>query len=516
MAWIRSTLALLALASSIGTEGSDASTCPANAKCNGGGSSASDEDMESGDDMNLMQVMSVGLTGRKSTSRETLHRDATLAAETTSEHCTNLENHGSYFTINVGIGTPSQFFPLVADTGSNGLIAPSCNCIANGFCPEDMKQCFDEKKDSSLLISTGLDMKTGQVGVDMVAMSYGSGTIINALASDYVQVANLTAKMKKIYLMQDRRKLKVSGDFEGILGLGRPSVHGAAGQLWAEAANVPRYTLCFNDMGKPGTFVADVPNLPNAMDNIGAVHWGLDLQGMSVGGESAPVLFCDKKLPGMQTACGAIPDSGTTLIMGPQKQIITLYGAICDAWPRCVAAAAKTGASKDLVFQKLLHWCGEWLDNSTGLAEVPSITLHLAGGDGVKRTFDLSAWSYITEATGDVVKVVTKNLYGFIPVHLSEPTGIKTKTCSASFAPQDYNTMLNGPVWILGTPLFYQYTVGYDVSRKPQQIALIDEPCTECGAAKPALLAEGRPRRSMPRVLKGNLREPRTQMSGPL
>ena len=40
----------------------------------------------------------------------------------------------------------------------------------------------------------------------------------------------------------------------------------------------------------------------------------------------------------METACSVIPDSGTTMITGPQDQLMELYETLCMAWPRCVKA----------------------------------------------------------------------------------------------------------------------------------------------------------------------------------
>ena len=36
-----------------------------------------------------------------------------------------------------------------------------------------------------------------------------------------------------------------------------------------------------------------------------------------------------------ETPCGVIPDSGTTLMMGPKDQVDALLAALCEGWPRC-------------------------------------------------------------------------------------------------------------------------------------------------------------------------------------
>jgi len=73
-----------------------------------------------------------------------------------------------------------------------------------------------------------------------------------------------------------------------------------------------------------------------------------------------------------------------------------------------------------------------------------------------------------------------------IPVDRSSNATSKGKVCLPAFGTMDYNTRANGPVWILGTPLFYQFVVGYDVSTNPPSISFSDQtktPCGTCGHA---------------------------------
>merc|ERR1719387_1209078 len=107
-------------------------------------------------------------------------------------------------------------------------------------------------------------------------------------------------------------------------------------------AGINRFSLCFNDGGQDGALKLDTPKLPNALLSVGQMHWGVDFQGVSVGKASAPVKFCspESKKKGQDTACGAIPDSGTTLFMAPEEHIQMLFEEICDGWERCRTAAS--------------------------------------------------------------------------------------------------------------------------------------------------------------------------------
>jgi len=69
---------------------------------------------------------------------------------------------------------------------------------------------------------------------------------------------------------------------------------------------------------------------------------------------------------------------------------------------------------------------------------------------------------------------------GVFPLELLEHTGKTTKVCTPSFGSVKYHTKLNGPLWILGTPLFYEYQVGYDLTSSPPSLSFSDSPCGAC------------------------------------
>merc|ERR1719253_467029 len=102
--------------------------------------------------------------------------------------------------------------------------------------------------------------------------------------------------------------------------------------------------MCFDGDGEHGALRLGIPEFSDPLQSIGQHHWGLDFEGISIITESngqtqkKDVNFCKTPEANAATACGAIPDSGTTLIMGPKLQLIELYEEICDAWGRCADA----------------------------------------------------------------------------------------------------------------------------------------------------------------------------------
>lgn len=486
--------------------------------------------------------------------------------------CSDLVNQGTHFTIDVSVGTPGQVFSVVADTGSNTLIVPSCLCQQKGKCPASDK-CFVGTNRSS---SFSVEQAEGINGPEPVSMvlTFGSGQIQGVVAKDEVSVGGLNAFMDDGLLLMTDRALNIQGPFEGILGLGLPqkaaptpptesgaidmahreadiaavvkqimaskgvdkaatkalnklleggkgdqnaTKHVAKGERtspkgFLEQAHTDTFSMCFNHGGN-GVLRIGAPAHPEAHGSYGTQHWGLGFEGISVGsGAANRSAFCtrDNMAPGQVTPCGAIPDSGTTLFMAPAEHIGTLLDDICDRWDRCATnytkfQAAAEQADRDMVrhygtnpfnmkglkkadiFQMLLMDCATWMTDAQGLDELPPLHFHVVGKNYSKQVLEIPSHSYIMEVSQDQVSNAIGLLQGVgrIPINTKAPTNA-TKICSPAFGVMDYPTKLNGPVWILGTSLFYEYTVGYDTSVSPPTISFAPQsdaaPCGSCSA----------------------------------
>ena len=63
---------------------------------------------------------------------------------------------------------------------------------------------------------------------------------------------------------------------------------------------------------------------------------------------------------------------------------------------------------------------------------------------------------------------------------------LSNQVCTMAFTPLEYETASNGPVWIMGMPLFYEHTVHYDRGNgKEQGVTMAftrqdQEGCGEC------------------------------------
>jgi hypothetical protein len=129
----------------------------------------------------------------------------------------------------------------------------------------------------------------------------------------------------------------------------------------------------------------------------------------------------------------------------------------------------------------------------------------------------LTAWSFIFETPVEKVEEHAK-LLGSVGVSLLMLPNLDATryVCAPAFGTSEFASSVDGPVWVFGTPLFYEYIVGYDRSTSPPEISFSTEVCGMCSGAgtTPLSLAmegEKRQRRSAetsrhPRMIHGPLR----------
>jgi len=578
-----------------------------------------------------------------------LKRTATKPNE---EACTQLKNAGSYFTAEIKVGSSSQKFDVVADTGSTAVIVADCRCATCGFSG-----------------ATGAAASSGQAHCYQdhvqvtaqtpgVAMGFGSGKLEAMIATDDVTIGSVKATMTNQLLLmvakdQDLQKV----DFDGILGLGIPEKadpthdkdwrnvtdkvrHKTTGaeygsKTFLEEAQLTRFSICFQDgatqQTSNGYLRIGIPELgPNALGSVGTAHWGLDFRGVSVGNvkTAADVKFCTQAemkgattdehgvaIPAMTSPCGAIPDSGTTLILGPAAHISKLYEEICDGWERCntlfgslskseIAAiteqlearmklkdelkdavdkvlgipveekkiakedmeAVAVATVKTTLVEALLANCSTWLTTDTGLDdELPELKFYLKGKDGKDQTLTFKGSQYIESGEikdigqiqqaagggsgggigggsnsggigdggtggggitgGDTGggnflegrKTLAKEPYLDFLKRTGSRHETKTRVCLAAFDTVDYPTATNGPVWILGTPLFYSFKVSFesDPSKGGPSMQFEEGQCAECAASMLDGPSTPSASKGMPRRINGRPRWPSKPMSGP-
>jgi len=445
----------------------------------------------------LVQVAAQGRTVAKTASPSL--RRAVNGNNVDDLKCSPLQNHGSYFSVELQVGTPSgsepqQKFDVVADSGSDAVIIASCICSQEGECSIH-DRCFQGTNKSSTFL-----LPSGQVPI--ISMEFGSGTIEAAVTTDVVKVGGTAATMEESLLLMVDRRLDIQGTFEGILGLGQlqSEFQGDSQKIagFLREASIDTFSLCFNG-DTAGALRLDTKRQKKPMPSVGTMHWGLDFRGVSVGDEESELVICDPaKTPyGQETACGAIPDSGTTVMLGPEQHILSMFTSLCEQWPRCVQTAKNRPEPKAEVFQELLHYCGEWMEpDGTGLDELPSLFFHFAGANGENpQTIEFGGWAYIFESDGGEAEMHRTSLLKGAAASKSHTWKAKSGSavCIPAFGTSEYTTSQNGAVWVIGTPLFYEYTVHFDLNpgnNKNPTIAFEKGVCSECGQSA-SLMSEG-------------------------
>lgn len=222
----------------------------------------------------------------------------------------------------IGIGTPSQKFTVIFDTGSSNLWVPSAKCYFS-------VACYMHSKYKSSHSSTY--KKNGKAA----DIHYGTGAISGFFSEDNVKVGSLVIKDQEfIEATREPSITFLEAKFDGILGLGFEEISvGKAVPVWYNMVNQglisePVFSFWFNrnavdeEGGEivfggadPNHFVGQHTFVPVTQKG----YWQFDMGDVLVGGESTG--FCS-------SGCAAIADSGTSLLAGPTTVITEINHAI--------------------------------------------------------------------------------------------------------------------------------------------------------------------------------------------
>lgn len=369
---------------------------------------------------------------------------------------------GSYYGIDVTIGTPPQTMNLVADTGSDAFVVTSHGCEQTGSCGGCTNgKCFEPlDSDSFAWSSRGITLNYGSGGLD--ALITGDNATLNG---------GLSATLTDSVLLVIQSDLRITGNFDGILGLGPPSCgDDPMSRLFLEHAEKEFFSICFNPpvdgnlsdgvlrVGQALSSSSPVVQLRSA----GSMHWGLGLSGIWVGGTATSLCKESDDNPlknGVATPCGFIPDSGTTEILAPAAHVAALKKSICIQWDKCSVGNTSvdtTNPDYEGALDDALLLC-ESLDS------LPSLTYKVIDEHGQSTQLVLPGVAYVIE--------VRKELWDGD----QERDG-----CYFAMEADEYTTRDNGPVTIGGMPFFFEYQIGFDILTR--KISFSTDPCVACTA----------------------------------
>ncbi|KZT10921.1 acid protease [Laetiporus sulphureus 93-53] len=246
-----------------------------------------------------------------------------------------LNNQDSSYLGILGVGTPSQSFPLIMDTGSSDLWLASTSCSG---CPSGTPE-YSSSSSSTYKANT-TNSTTGQA--KQVEIQYGSGAVEGTLASDTISMGGLSVDSQTFLLVNEVSSALLGGNVTGILGLAFQSLASTGavpfwqalisnGQL--SSPEFAFYLARFLDdtsaaSEEPGgTFTLGGTNSSlysgdieyhDLADSSQETYWLLTISNMTVQGSSVD----------LGTSLNAAIDTGTTLIGGPQSAVENIYAEI--------------------------------------------------------------------------------------------------------------------------------------------------------------------------------------------
>lgn len=316
-----------------------------------------------------------------------------------------------------------QVLPVVYDTGSFEVIVMSDLCTTCDV----RTPIYSASRSGSFQEGTGL-VATHVFGSGPVTSKKGIETVIIGDSS-----SPLVANQMPFWQVMDHEVdvWDKYSKFSGIIGLGHsahaPNMDNSTEDVWTdeksllENVGVTAFSICLErSPGTPPGWMVLGPTAENAQHDsmfvhvpvVAEVHWGVQMTHLAAGGQES--------FDACHPSCGAIVDSGTSLIAAPTEAMNALAPVFNNIDPDC-----------------------------SNLDSLPDITFQLGGG-----TVTLPPAIYVIKVTGYVEESqnIVDALFG--------PPRLRAVTqCVPAFMEVNMKTKW-GPVWILGMPfLRYYYTV---------------------------------------------------------
>ncbi|KAJ0051864.1 hypothetical protein Pint_02006 [Pistacia integerrima] len=222
----------------------------------------------------------------------------------------------------IGIGTPSQTFTVIFDTGSSNLWVPSSKCYFSVSC------YFHSKYKSS-------QSSTYEKNGTTAAIQYGTGAISGFFSQDNVKVGDLIVKNQDfIEATKEASITFLAAKFDGIIGLGFQEISvGKAVPVWYNMVDqglvkepVFSFWLNRNIDGEEGGEIVfggvDSNHYKGEHTYVPVTqkgYWQFEMGDVLIDGETTG--YCSD-------GCKAIADSGTSLLAGPTTVITQINHAI--------------------------------------------------------------------------------------------------------------------------------------------------------------------------------------------
>ncbi|GJN38810.1 hypothetical protein PR202_gb27885 [Eleusine coracana subsp. coracana] len=280
------------------------------------------------------------------------------------------------YVVTIGLGTPSERFTVVFDTGSDTTWVQCQPCVA--YCYPQQEPLFDPTRSATYAniscaspYCTDLDVSGCTGGHCIYGVQYGDGSItVGFYAQDTLTLAG--DQVAAFRFGCGERNKGLFGRTAGLMGLGRGksslTVQAAAKYRGVFAYCLPATssaTTGFLDFG-PGAPAANARVTPMLVDD-GPTFYYVALTGIKVGGRLLPVPAS------VFSAAGALVDSGTVITRLPPKAYEPLRAAFA-------AGMEKLGYKKAPAFS-ILDTCYDLSSAAQGgSVALPAVALVFRGG----------------------------------------------------------------------------------------------------------------------------------------
>ena len=233
--------------------------------------------------------------------------------------CLTARNYlNTQYTVQITVGDTS--FWTVPDSGSFELLVPSATCN-ECRCVDSASECCTESRADSKQTYLG---PTGEL--KQVKMTFGQGPVMGSITNDRVRLNELSTSNQSVVLINEH---KVQGycesSYDGVLGLGHRRYARESDQDTAllTTLGVESFSICFGrNNDEPGRLIigGGLPRLHYFdIPVVGTRHWAVQMRGAAFGGSGGSTRVCDQP-----PHCGAIIDSGTSLLAGPRELVSQL------------------------------------------------------------------------------------------------------------------------------------------------------------------------------------------------
>lgn len=250
----------------------------------------------------------------------------------------------------ISIGNPPQSFQVIFDTGSSNLWVPKVGCSHCGNPFFGKKSKYDHDASDSYVEDGGV-----------FDIMYGSGSVSGFFSQDTVTLAeDLAVQNQRFAEVQDAGGLGMAyalGKFDGILGMGFTSISidntptVFESMIQQNLVDQPMFAFYLGD-NAPGELMLggyDPSKFTGELTTVKlltATYWEIGLDGVTAGDYSADPNEDGSPITG-------IVDSGTSLLVGPKKDVTKLakaVGATANFMGQYTIDCDKLDSMPDIIF----------------------------------------------------------------------------------------------------------------------------------------------------------------------